>query len=41
MKKTLFTALALVMLVGAAIVLPLSSAHADRDVRGGDGDEDL
>jgi len=28
MKKTLFAALALVMLVGVAIVLPLSSAHA-------------
>jgi hypothetical protein len=28
MKKTLFTALALFLLVGVAIVLPLSSAHA-------------
>ena len=28
MKKTLFAALAFVMIVGVAIVLPLSSAHA-------------
>jgi hypothetical protein len=28
MKKTLFTALALFMLVGVAVILPLSSAHA-------------
>ena len=39
MKKSIFAALAFFMMVGVAIILPLSAAHAFSTFLGRDGDE--